>query len=174
KVIMLILFLAISLQAGISLAQDSTLYWCECSLLRENGSLGEIQPVLEELTGAFVNLDDRTECIPGDLNICDQYCRDQIRSGNLTFETVIADGSDHENETYGDHMCHEIHEYNPSELPIGSPGYRVFAFSRMQECVTLDTTWYTFIESQFDPPNNLCCDANEHYVKCNAEIMLNK
>ncbi|CAH1795798.1 unnamed protein product, partial [Owenia fusiformis] len=178
KVNMLMLFLAITLQAGISLAQENnTLYWCECALFRENGFQDEIEPLLQSLTGGFVNLGDRLECNNGDLNTCDQYCRRQIKSeinGNFTFETLVGDGSNHTNETYGDHMCEMIAANDATELPIEFPGYPVYSFARMQDCVTLDTTWYTFPDSQFDPPNNLCCSTDETYFDCIAGNLLNK
>ncbi|CAH1795441.1 unnamed protein product [Owenia fusiformis] len=168
---MLVIFVALILQAGdyTQAQEDNTLYWCECALFREDGFLNEIEPNLQNLTGGYVNLGERLLCNNGDLNVCDRYCRRQIISeinGNYTFYTLIQDGTNHTGETYGDHMCERVGAYDKTELPIDSPGYAVFAFSRMQDCVTLDTTWYTFPDSQFDPPNNLCCNADGTYTGC--------
>ncbi|CAH1802363.1 unnamed protein product [Owenia fusiformis] len=163
-------FAAVLLLAyGATYAQNNV-EWCECALFREDGFLENIEPNLQNLTGGYVNLGSRLECNNGDLTMCDQYCRQQIKgeiNGNYTFYTLVRDGTEHSNETYGDHMCERVADNDPTEMPIGFPGYPVFAFSRMAGCITLDPTWYTFADSQFDPPNNLCCNADATYAPCN-------
>ncbi|CAH1793349.1 unnamed protein product [Owenia fusiformis] len=147
-----------------SLTSAQVVYRCNCALFRENGFLDEVNPLLDNLGATFIDLGERTECNNGDLTTCDQYCRQYIKDEGffLGFDS-IRDGT----ETYGEHFCEQTGLLNPNDLPIETPGNPVFAFSRMEQCTTIDTTWFTFPDSQFDPPFNLCCDAAGQYVPCN-------